>query len=109
MSEILDPWSEQIDYFSSSVEFKRFAQWLEGEKSQGVCLEMLPIRLLTRTEIGGEQWYIHRPSGEVWSLLAPDYPPLRSSWQKLTPWLSFTDRLLLLTWKNLALAAALFK
>ena len=71
---------EQIHGFSSPGEYRRFVSFIEVQVSQGQADEV-PVELgYGAGEIYGGRWFRDRDSGQVWRLVAPDFP-FRGLWE----------------------------
>jgi hypothetical protein len=72
------PW-EEVDSFSSLVEFRSFERWMIGQVSGGLARQV-PVGVPYRhgdgdgTLILAEVWYLHLQSRETWRLVWPEPP-----------------------------------
>lgn len=71
------PW-EEVDAFTSLVEFRSFERWMLGQVSGGMARQV-PVAIPYRHdgEVGfvlAEVWYVHLQSRETWRLVWPEPP-----------------------------------
>lgn len=65
---------EKIYGFSSPNEYGQFIKYIEAQVGQGQAEEMLPDPRYGAGEIYGGRWFKDCDSGQVWRLVAPDFP-----------------------------------
>jgi hypothetical protein len=80
------PW-EEVDGFTSLVEFRSFERWMQGQVSGGLARQVpvaSPYTLDggTDTIILVEVWYLHLQSREMWRLVWPE-PPFDGIFKKI--------------------------
>ena len=67
------PWDE-IAAFSSASEYARFVTWLRLQISLGDA-EFVPTRSpYFSSNVLQERWVLHRSTGQIWRVIAPDFP-----------------------------------
>ena len=71
---------EEIHGFASPSEYGRFLKYLEGQVTGGFAEEIAVEPNYGRGEIYGGRWFRHIETGEVWRLIAPDFP-FRGLWE----------------------------
>jgi hypothetical protein len=77
----LEPCSwEEIHGFVSPGEYDRFVRYLEAQVEQGQADEVPANPAYAASEIYGGRWFKHCDSGQVWRLVAPDFP-LKGLWE----------------------------
>jgi hypothetical protein len=66
--------SEPIHGFNSPGEFNRFSTMIDDEVRSGAMMEIEPDPNYQRGQLYGGRWFRVKKTGEVWRLIAPDYP-----------------------------------
>jgi len=80
------PW-EEVDGFTSLVEFRSFERWMTGQVSGGLARQV-PVAVPYRCGDGDgsgvlvEVWYLHLQSRETWRLVWPE-PPFDGIFKKI--------------------------
>jgi hypothetical protein len=78
------PW-EEVDGFTSLVEFRSFERWMVGQVSGGLARQV-PVASPYRHGDGelllAEVWYLHLQSRETWRLVWPE-PPFDGIFKKI--------------------------
>lgn len=84
------PW-EEVDGFTSLVEFRSFERWMTGQVSGGLARQV-PVAVPYRHDDGDgdgdgsivlvEVWYLHLQSRETWRLVWPE-PPFDGIFKKI--------------------------
>lgn len=80
------PW-EEVDGFTSLVEFRSFERWMTGQVSGGLARQV-PVAVPYRHGDGDggivlvEVWYLHLQSRETWRLVWPE-PPFDGIFKKI--------------------------
>jgi hypothetical protein len=80
------PW-EEVDGFTSLVEFRSFERWMLGQVSGGLARQVPVASPYTldggrETIILVEVWYLHLQSREMWRLVWPE-PPFDGIFKKI--------------------------
>jgi len=65
---------EEIHGFSSPTEYGRFIKYIEAQVDQGQAEELPVEPNYGAGEIYGGRWFKDSDSGQVWRLVAPDFP-----------------------------------
>jgi hypothetical protein len=71
---------EEIHGFDSSSEFDRFVTYLEQEIADARAAEVAVDPDYGSEMIFGGRWIRNETTGEVWRLVAPDFP-FRGAWE----------------------------
>lgn len=78
------PW-EEVDGFTSLVEFRSFERWMLGQVSGGLARQVpvvIPYRHAGVGLLPVEVWYVHLMSRQTWRLVWPE-PPFDGIFQRI--------------------------
>lgn len=65
---------EEIHGFFSPDEYSRFVKYIEAQVTQGQAVEVPARSSYGAGEIYGGRWFKDCNSGQIWRLVAPDFP-----------------------------------
>jgi hypothetical protein len=74
---------EEIHGFLSPSEYQRFVEYIESQVATGQAVEVPVNPQYHKGEIYGGRWFQDAGSGEIWRLVAPDFP-FRGLWERVT-------------------------
>lgn len=70
---------EKIEAFQSENEYNRFIYWVENQKKDGLCEEIIEPRT-DEADVWRDRYFKCNETGEVWKLSRPDPGYFRGSW-----------------------------
>ncbi len=65
---------EEIHGFASPSEYSRFIKYIETQLAKGQAEELTADPSYGAGEIYGGRWFKDIDSGQIWRLVAPDFP-----------------------------------